>query len=209
MDVVLGKSSREPEGGGGSGARPPGAGAARIGADTLWIASGVRLDPEGNLWVLDKPAGDDGMGMRLLKFDAHDVPDRPGPTVFGIRAAAVYGTGGRFDAGTACRNGSELDHENAAHPFLPAFDGKGRMVLGTNFYVNSRFGLVYLDYRENFRAQLALGEVTGHTFDLIFDPEGNLCLGDWNWNRVLIYKTPLEKLGAGRASTGAPEIPGR
>ncbi len=213
VDVVLGKSSleaegRQPGGSASGGGSAPGS-AARIGADTLWIASGLRLDPEGNLWVLDKPAGDDGMGTRLLKFDARDIPGRPDRTVFGIRAAAVYGTGAQFDAGTACRSGSELEYENAAHPFLPAFDGKGRMVLGTNPYGNSRFGLVYLDYRANARAQLALGDVTGYTFDQTFDPEGNLYLGDWNWNRVLIYKTPLERFGAGRASPGAPAMPGR
>jgi hypothetical protein len=201
VDVVLGKASLEPE------ASRPG-GVSKIGPDALWIASGVRLDPEGNLWVIDKPTGDDGMGTRLLRFDARDIPDRPDRTAFGIRAAAVYGTGGRFDAGTACRSGSERDYENAAHPFLPAFDGKGRMVLGTNPYGNSRFGLVYLDYRENARAQLALGDVTGYTFDQTFDPEGNLYLGDWNWNRVLIYKTPFERFGAGPGSAGAPTSPG-
>jgi len=193
VDIVLGKPSLDapppPSGGGGS----------RITADTLWIASGVRLDPDGNVWVIDKPAGADGMGTRLLRFDARDIPDRTDRTVFGIRAASVYGTGGRFDAGTAVRSGSEAEYENAAHPFLPAFDGKGRMALGTNPYTNSRFGLVFLDHRVNARAQLALGDVTGYTFDQMFDPEGNLYLGDWNWNRVLIYRTPLENFAPGPA----------
>jgi hypothetical protein len=203
VDVILGKSSLKVE------ARQPGGPPARIGADTMWIASGVRLDPEGNLWVLDKPAGDDGMGTRLLRFDARDIPERPRRTVYGIRAAAVYGTGGRFDAGTACRSGSEIDYENAAHPFLPAFDGRGRMVLGTNPYGSSRFALVYLDPKKNGRAQLALGDVTGYTFDQMFDPEGNLYLGDWNWNRVLIYKTPLARIEAPPPSDRTPAGPGR
>ncbi len=163
-------------------------------ADSLWIVPGVRVDADGNVWVLDKPAGDDGMGTRLLRFDAKDIPDRPQQTVFGIKAAAVYGTGGRFDAGTANRSGSAANYENGAHPFLPAFDGHGRMVLGTNPYGNSRFALGYLNYRENIHPQIAFGDVTGYTFDAMFDPDGNLYLGDWNWNRVLIYKAPFERL---------------
>jgi len=173
---------------------------ASISADLLWIVSGLRVDAEGNLWVLDKPTGDDGMGTRLLRFDAKDIPDRPRQTVFGIKAKAVYGTAGRFDAGTANRSGGAADYENGAHPFLPALDGHGRMVLGTNPYGNSRFALAYLNYRENIHPQFALGDTTGYTFDAMFDPEGNLYLGDWNWNRVLIYKAPFEKFAlTGRA----------
>jgi hypothetical protein len=164
----------------------------KISADSLWIVSGLRVDVEGNLWVLDKPTGDDGMGTRLLRFDAKDIPDRPRETVFGIKAKAVYGTAGRFDTGTANRSGGAADYENGAHPFLPALDGHGRMVLGTNPYGNSRFALGYMNYRQNIHPQLAMGDPTGYTFDAMFDPEGNLYLGDWNWNRVLIYKAPLE-----------------
>ena len=92
------------------------------------------------------------------------------------------------------------NYENGAHPFLPALDGHGRMVLGTNPYGNSRFALAYLNYRENIHPQFALGDTTGYTFDAMFDPEGNLYLGDWNWNRVLIYKAPFEKFAlTGRA----------
>jgi len=84
------------------------------------------------------------------------------------------------------------------------------MVLGTDPYGNSRFGLVYLDYRKNGRAQIALGDVTGYTFDQMFDPEGNLYLGDWNWNRVLIYRNlpdaprEVRPRAAGAGRTGGP-----
>jgi hypothetical protein len=176
----------------------------RIAADSLWIAPGLRVDAEGNLWVLDKPVGDDGMGTRLLRFDAKDIPDRPRETVFGIKAKAVYGTAGRFDVGTANRSGGAADFENGAHPFLPALDGHGRMVLGTNPYGNSRFALGYLNWRENIHPQFALADTTGYTFDAMFDPDGNLYLGDWNWNRVLIYKAPLANFApaAGVKDTG-------
>ena len=185
VDVVLGKPDLTSSG--------PGKGTRRISADSLWIVPGLRLDAEGNLWVLDKPSGDDGIGTRLLRFDARDFPNRPQQTVFGIKAAAVYGTGGRFDAGTANRAGGPADYENGSHPFLPAFDGHGRMTLGTNPYGNSRFVLGYLDYRENIHPQIAFGDVTGYTSDAMFDSEGNLYVGDWNWNRVLIYNSPFER----------------
>lgn len=67
----------------------------------------------------------------------------------------------------------------------------GRMVLGANPYRNSPFALSYLNYRDNIHPQLAFGDVTGYTFNAMFDPDGNLYLEDRNWNRVLIYKAPL------------------
>jgi hypothetical protein len=146
------------------------------------------------------------MGTRLLRFDAKDIPDRPKQTALGIKAKAVYGTGGRFDAGTGNRSGDAAVYENGSHPFLPAVDGHGRMALGTNPYGNSRFVLGYLNYRQNIHPQLAFGDATGYTFDATFDPEGNLYVGDWNWNRVLVYKTPFEKFapgeGTGESATG-------
>jgi len=30
--------------------------------------------------------------------------------------------------------------------------------------------------------------------DSIFDPNGNLYIGDWNWSRVLVYKKPFAKI---------------
>jgi len=195
VDVVLGKPDLTPQ--------DLRKGSQKPSAAALWIVPGVRVDGEGDLWVLDKPAGDDGMGTRLLRFAAQDIPDRPKETVFGIKAQAVYGTAGHADAGTRNLSGSAADYENGAHPFLPACDGHGRMVLGTNPYGNSRFALGYLNYRADIHPQFAFGDVTGYIFDAMFDPDGNLYLGDWNWNRVLIYKTPLLKLApAGRAGEG-------
>jgi len=202
VDVVLGKPDLTPQ----DLRKGPG----KISADWLSVVPGLRVDAQGNLWVLDKPAGADGIGTRLLRFDAADIPDRPDKTVFGIAAKAVYGTAGRFDAGTANRSGGPADYENGAHPFLPALDGRGRMVLGTNPYGNSRFALAYLDWRRNIHPQLALGDNTGYTFDALFDPEGNLYLGDWNWNRVLIYKAPLGKFAPPRTTgAAAPGASGR
>ena len=165
-----------------------------IDAVSCSAVTSIRLDESGNLWVVDRMRGDDGIGTRLLRFDSKDIPDKPARTVCGIRASAVFGTSGRFDQETRCTGTGEGWGENGCHPSLPIWIKPGLMVLGTNPYGNSRFPLVYARPDQLPQPVFALGDVTGSTIDSCTDADGNLYLGDGNWNRILIYRKPFESL---------------
>ncbi len=157
-------------------------------ASTICNANDVRVDSEGNVWVVDKPYGEDEEFTRLLMFSSISIPDSDDirhETVFGIPASKVYGTGGDF----LRRTNPELDVD--ASPFVPSISTEKRSMILDTHYDDSIFPLVYLDYDNVNIPQFSLGDATMFGIDSTFDPEGNFYMGDKVWNRVLIYKKPL------------------
>ena len=154
---------------------------------TICEAFDVRVDFDGNVWVIDKPHSMDGEGPRLLKFDAAAIPENPSQTTYGILPTKVYGTGGSWTTGPNCIT------DSGCAPNPPVFNKNGQMIIGANPYDGSRFGLTYLNPLAGTVPQLSFGDFVSSINESLFDPEGNLYIGDWNWNRVLVYKKPLEQ----------------
>src|SRR5262249_31140221 len=80
-----------------------------------------------------------------------------------------------------------------AAPLAESIDAMGRLVTDVNPYSTTMFPLVTLNAVVSTYPQFALGDTTGYVRNSAIDPGGNLYLADWNWNRVLIYKTPFLK----------------
>lgn len=149
------------------------------------VVADVKEDDEGNVWVVDRPLSQDGIGSRVLKFSATSIPNSPSALVSGIPASEVFGTNGSFTSATDCVN------DAGCHLYMPILDGKGNFVAGANAYNNTSIPLVYANYNQNKKPYAGLGDYSPFIHDGTFDPEGNLYVGDWNWNRVLIYKKPF------------------
>ena len=54
--------------------------------------------------------------------------------------------------------------------------------------------MVLLDKDTNGQPELSLGDRVSFPSVSYVDPDGNLYLGDFVWNRVLVYKTPFAQL---------------
>lgn len=149
------------------------------------------MDPAGNLYVEDNAdGGDDGGTTRILRWDAITIPNPAtlARTLFNLLPSRVYGSGG-----SANFTRSSATSDPAHTPRAPAFDSVGRMVLGgANPYTGARYPLVYLNSDELY-PQFALGDFVSFPSASYVDPDGNLYLGDYDWSRVLVYKTPFAK----------------
>jgi hypothetical protein len=79
------------------------------------------------------------------------------------------------------------------------------MVLGgPNPYTGRRFPLVFLNKDLNYEPQLSLGDYMSFPSVSYVDPDGNLYLGDFDWYRVLVYKTPFAQFSAAPQITPPP-----
>ncbi len=175
VDVVLGHPDtveKRPNNGG------------KPGADTLAHPGAVALDGKGNLFVSDHALEVAG-NHRLLEFDATLFPKKPKKALFGISASRVWGHGGKFTG--------PKDHTEHLEVFEPAFDSKGRMIVGCNGYSGKRFPLVYGDPFKNKEPIGRLGDFHSMPYAATFDENDNFYITDLNRARVLIYKKPFAK----------------
>ena len=151
--------------------------------DSLCHPGALAFDQGGNLWVADHNLEVEG-NHRLLEFDASTIPDEPTSAVFGIPATRVFGRDGDF-AAASCP--SEYQ-DPMCGPWEPAFDTRGRMVIGFNAYIGPRFPLVYQDPLTNPLPIAALGDFHSMPLSARFDSLDNLYILDHNRSRILIYR---------------------
>jgi len=150
--------------------------------DSLCRPGAVVLDRKGNLWVSDHSLEVEG-NHRLLEFDAQLFHGNPHKPRFSLPASRVFGTGGSF-TGPSCQ-------DPLCGPFEPAFSRQGRMVVGLNGYIGSRFPLVYEDPLANPLPQTALKDFHSMAYAAAFDEDDNLYIADLNRDRVFIWKRPF------------------
>lgn len=146
--------------------------------DSLCYPGNVTFDRTGNLFVSDHALEVRG-NHRLLEYDAGLFPSSPPSALFGVLASRVYGTGGSFTA-PSCQDA-------LCGPWEPAFDDNGRMVVGLNGYIGSRFPLVYQDPLVNPVPVGTLNDYYSMAYATHYDAYGNLYVTDRNRGRVLIY----------------------
>lgn len=151
--------------------------------DSLCYPGALALDPQGNLWISDHSLEFIG-NHRLLEYDGTLFPDSPTTALFGIPATRVYGRNGSFTE----PNCLSPSIDPLCAPFEPAFDLSGRMVVGLNAYLGTRFPLVYQAPWANSLPITNLQDLYGMAYSATFDQFNNLYVVDLNRNRVLIYK---------------------
>ena len=177
VDVVLGHPNLDEK-------RPNNGG--EPGPDTLSYPGAVALDPRGNLFVSDHALEVSG-NHRLLEFDAALFPKRPDKALFAIPASRVWGHGGRFTGTKDARENLEV--------FEPAFDSKGRMIVGLNGYSGKRFPFVFGDPFTHAAPVAVLGDFHSMPYAATFDEDDNFYITDLNRARVLIYRKPFGDAG--------------
>lgn len=151
--------------------------------DSLCHPGALAMDNAGNLWVADdnlEVAGNN----RLLEFDSGTLPASPANALFAVPASHVLGRGGDF-TNAYCAAASQ---DPMCGPWEPAFDSRGRMVVGFNGYLGPRFPMVYEDPLTNPFPVGALGDYFSQPLSARFDSLGNLYVLDHNRNRILIYR---------------------
>ncbi len=146
--------------------------------DSLCYPGNVTFDQNGNLFVSDHALEVQG-NHRLLEYDANLFPPSPSSAIFGIQASRVYGTNGSF-TGPSCQDA-------LCGPWEPAFNNQGRMVVGLNAYIGSRFPLVYQDPLTNTSPITTVHDYYSMAYATHYDAWGNLYVTDRNRGRVLIY----------------------
>ena len=151
--------------------------------DSLCHPGALAFDKAGNLYVADHNLEFDG-NLRLLEFDANIIPDAPTSAVFGIPATRVFGRDGDF----AEPNCPPRGQDPMCSPWEPAFDSRGRMVIGFNCYLGPRFPMVYQDPLTNPLPIAALGDFHSMPLSARFDQFDNLYILDHNRSRILIYR---------------------
>jgi sugar lactone lactonase YvrE len=152
--------------------------------DSLCYPGALALDPAGNLFLSDHNLEWAG-NWRLLELDTASLPASAASTArFGVPASRVFGRDGSFTA-AAC---APFSDDPMCGPWEPAFDAKGRMVIGFNAYLGSRFPLVYQNPLANPLPVAALAEFGSMPTSLRFDAFDNLYALDHNRGRVLIYR---------------------
>jgi hypothetical protein len=146
--------------------------------DSLCYPGALAIDPYGNLYVSDHALEVNG-NHRLLEYDADLFPNTLTTAIFGVNASRVFGTGGSF-TGTC--------QYPLCGPWEPAFDSTGRMVVGFNSYIGSRFLLVFDQPLVNPDSYTYLADFYSMPYAATFDSLDNLYVADLNRARVLIYK---------------------
>ena len=137
----------------------------------------VALDPYGNLFVSDHALEVEG-NHRLLEYDATLFQDAPVTALFGISATRVFGTGGSFTGPCV---------PPLCGPWEPAFDSTGRMVVGFNAYIGSRFPVLYEHPLTDSLTYTFTKDFHSMAYGATFDSDDNLYITDLNRSRVLIY----------------------
>lgn len=174
-------------------------------ATSLCAPGGLSFDLEGNLWVADANLEFHG-NQRLLRFRAEALAVMPTQPLFGIPADAVVGGGGMEAGGCLDRQSDPL-----CGPFEPTFFRDGRMVVGLNGYLGSRFPLIYGQWATKPTPIAALGDFYSMPTSARVDPFDNLYIVDHNRTRILIYwQNPIETFaitGQVLSNAGRP-VPG-
>ena len=174
--------------------------------NSLCNPGALTFDQAGNLYVADHNLECNG-NLRLLEFDASTIPDAPTSAVFGILATRVFGRNGSFTE-PYCLPGEQ---DPLCGPWEPAFDSRGRMVIGFNGYLGSRFPMVYQNLWTHPLPVAALGDFHSMPLSARFDQFDNLYILDHNRSRILIYRDRQVQTytvaGAIKTTRGVP-IPG-
>ena len=183
VDAILGQDSAAATGCNGRDFNPS--------ASSLCNPGYVTLDSGGNLFVSDN-GGETGSTQRLLEFDAGLFPTTwPIVATIGPSASRVYGTGGSFTTWGLAAN----VHDPRLSPFKPVFSPQGYLLVPNNPYATDRYPFVYLAPLTERLPKYALADYSGYPAgNSSFDADGNLYLYDSDWSRILIYKTPFDKL---------------
>jgi sugar lactone lactonase YvrE len=176
VDIVLGQTSLDGR------ACNQGRGVGAPSRNSLCRPGAVALDRKGNLWISDHSLEVEG-NHRLLEFDAGLFPGRPAAVSFALPATRVFGTGGSF-TGPSCQ-------DPLCGPFEPAFSRRGRMVVGLNGIIGSRFPLVYDDPLVSPLPVATLNDFHSMAYAATFDERDNLYVADLNRDRVFVYRTPF------------------
>lgn len=154
--------------------------------DSLCNPGALAFDNSGNLYVADHNLEFDG-NLRLLEFDANVFPAAPGTAVFGLPATRVFGRNNNFTTRSCLPN----YQDPLCGPWEPAFDSRGRMVIGFNSYVGGpRFPMVYQDPLTNRLPIAVLGDLHSMPLSARFDLFDHLYILDHNRSRILIYRSP-------------------
>ena len=151
--------------------------------DSLCHPGGLAMDKDGNLFVADHNAEIAG-NWRLMEWDASLLPENPSSVIFGIPASNVLGRNGSFTE-PYCQ---PVEEDPLCGPSEPAFDSQGRMVLGFNTYLGSRFPMLYQDPLMNPFPIGALGDLYSWPATFRFDRFDNLYAIDSNRSKIMIYK---------------------
>jgi len=156
----------------------------------------LTLDPEGDLFLQDNATGgQDGGLTRLLRWNAGTIPENPSQTLFDVLPDSVYGNGVPTNFTPAPGQVECVSTETACELRAATFRGDHLMVAGgANPYVGPRFPLIYLNKETSYQPQLALGDLMSFPSASYIDPDGNLYVGDYDWQRVLVYKAPSAPL---------------
>jgi sugar lactone lactonase YvrE len=174
--------------------------------DSLCHPGALTFDRAGNLYVADHNLEFEG-NLRLLEFDANTIPDAPASAILGIPATRVFGRDGDFTE----PNCLSREQDPMCGPWEPAFDSRGRMVIGFNGYLGPRFPMVYQYPLTNPLPMAALGDFHSMPLPARFDQFDNLYILDHNRNRILIYRDRQVQTytvtGAIKTASGAP-VPG-
>lgn len=171
--------------------------------DTLCNPGGLTFDDEGNLFLADHNLEVSG-NLRLLQFAADTIPEAPSVAVFDIPATRVFGRNDDFTEPDCV----PWEEDPMCGPWEPAFDSRGRTVIGFNTYIGPRFPLVYENLLADPYPTAALGDFHSMPMSARFDQFDNLYILDHNRNRVLIYRHSEVKTytitGSISTTTGIP-----
>jgi predicted outer membrane repeat protein len=151
--------------------------------NSLCHPGALAFDRNGNLYVADHNLELEG-NWRLLEYDADTIPLEPTSAVFGIPATRVFGRADNFTESSCLPR----DQDPMCGPWEPAFDSRGRMVVGFNFYLGPRFPIVYENPLTNPLPIAALADYHSMPMSARFDQFDNLYVIEHNRNRILIYR---------------------
>jgi hypothetical protein len=174
--------------------------------NSLCHPGALAFDQNGNLYVADHNLEFEG-NWRLLEYDAATIPLAPTSAVFGIPATRVFGRAGDFTEPDCLPRAQDP----LCGPWEPAFDSRGRMVIGLNGYLGPRFPMIYQDPLTNPLPIAALADFHSMPLSARFDQFDNLYVMEHNRNRILIYRQgevdTYKVTGTIKTPTGDP-VPG-
>ena len=155
-------------------------------ATSLFRPGAVRMDHQGDLYVSDTTIELTG-NYRMLRWDAGQLPNNNSTCLYGISAAAVYGTNGNFNSSNPADTANGM-----AAPFEPGFlSDDSVMVCGMNPYMGSRFPIVFNNPRAGDHPVTHLSDFGSLPYASTFDAQDNLYVVDSNRSRVMIYYAPF------------------
>jgi hypothetical protein len=148
--------------------------------DSLCHPGALTFDKSGNLFVADHNLEFDG-NLRLLEWDAKDLPINPKSVIYGIPASKVFGRNDDFTEPNC------LLSDPMCAPFEPAFNSTGNMIVGFNAYLGPRFPQIYENPLSNPLPIEHIQDFHSMPVSARYDQMDNLYILDGNRNRVLVY----------------------